>query len=274
MHSTEHHRKLNSPEAAKDLGISVSTLSKRGVDGDRPVRAKTEDFCGRSASALSQRREDLNSAQRREPMTAPDLSAITGKFRVILVDPPWRFITWSRKGRGRSADAHYNTMTIAELEAMAVEFDRLAAKDCALLLWVTDPIVVTGKAQRLIEAWGFIPKTVEFYWAKATKDGTGFPVGNGYHTRANPEQCWVAVRGHPKRQDKGVPRLITAPRERHSAKPDIVHDRIERLYPGPYLELFARQSRPGWTNWGNQLDSGPTARRWASNSYRQEEAAE
>jgi N6-adenosine-specific RNA methylase IME4 len=195
------------------------------------------------------------------------LSAITGKYAVILVDPPWRFITYSVKGKGRSAEAHYDTMTMDQLEGMADEVDRLAAADCVLLIWVTDPIAVGGFAHRLIDAWRFVPKTVGFYWAKTTKDSTGFVMGNGYYTRANPEQCWLAVRGHPKRWDKGVPRLIIAPRGQHSEKPSIVHDSIERLFLGPYLELFARQRRPGWTTWGDQVSTGPTARRWASNSY-------
>jgi N6-adenosine-specific RNA methylase IME4 len=76
----------------------------------------------------------------------------------------------------------------------------------------------------------------------------------GYWTRANSEVCLLATRGNPKRIDAGVRQGIIEPARQHSRKPDCVHQRIERLVAGPYLELFARQRRPGWTSWGNQLD--------------------
>ena len=77
-------------------------------------------------------------------------------------------------------------------------------------------------------------------------------VGMGYWTRANTEPCLLATRGKPKRLNADVRQGIIAPRREHSRKPDGIHERIERLVAGPYLELFARQSRPGWTTWGNE----------------------
>jgi N6-adenosine-specific RNA methylase IME4 len=79
-------------------------------------------------------------------------------------------------------------------------------------------------------------------------------MGSGYWTRANSEVCLLATRGNPKRLDAGVRQAIVEPRRQHSRKPDCVHDRIERLVAGPYLELFARQRRPNWDCWGNQTD--------------------
>lgn len=76
----------------------------------------------------------------------------------------------------------------------------------------------------------------------------------GYWTRANTEPCLLATRGRPKRLNADVRQGIIAPRREHSRKPDDIHARIERLVPGPYLELFARTQRPGWTVWGNQTD--------------------
>jgi N6-adenosine-specific RNA methylase IME4 len=79
-------------------------------------------------------------------------------------------------------------------------------------------------------------------------------MGLGYWTRANTEPCLLATRGKPKRVNADVRQgIIDQPRE-HSRKPDCVHERIERLVAGPYLELFARQQRPGWTVWGNETD--------------------
>ena len=74
----------------------------------------------------------------------------------------------------------------------------------------------------------------------------------GYWTRANTEHCLLATRGKPRRLHADVRQaIIDLPRE-HSRKPDCVYGRIERLVPGPYLELFARQSRVGWDSWGDQ----------------------
>jgi N6-adenosine-specific RNA methylase IME4 len=78
-------------------------------------------------------------------------------------------------------------------------------------------------------------------------------MGQGYWTRANPEDCWLATRGHPKRLHADVRQFITAPVAEHSRKPDEIYERIERLVDGPYLELYARRDRPGWMTWGNEL---------------------
>jgi hypothetical protein len=94
-------------------------------------------------------------------------------------------------------------------------------------------------------------------------------MGMGYHTRGNPQLCLLAARGKGvQRLRRDVGELIIAPRRQHSQKPDEAYDQIERLWPGPYLELFARNRRPGWQAMGNEVDSGPiTQRRWPSNSY-------
>jgi N6-adenosine-specific RNA methylase IME4 len=94
--------------------------------------------------------------------------------------------------------------------------------------------------------------TVGFHWVKTNKNGKDFFCGLGYWTRANPEQCLLAVRGKPTRLAKDVRRLIVAPRREHSRKPDEAYGLVERLVPGPYLELFARQSRPGWDAIGEE----------------------
>lgn len=184
-------------------------------------------------------------------------------YNVIYADPPWKFKTHSDKGLGRSAEAWYDCMTVDEICALPIE--NLAAQDCVLLMWVTDPFL--RESFRVIDAWGFTYKTVGFYWAKESLDGTSWPIGTGYWTRANPEQCLLATRGQPKRTNADVPKLIIAPRREHSRKPDEVYDRIERLCSGPYIELFARSRRDGWDCLGNEADLGPrTERRWKSSA--------
>ena len=78
-------------------------------------------------------------------------------------------------------------------------------------------------------------------------------VGLGYWTRANSEVCLLATKGKPKRLNADVRQAILEPRREHSRKPDCTYQRIERLVAGPYLELFARTQRPGWTAWGNEV---------------------
>ena len=178
------------------------------------------------------------------------------KYGALLCDPPWQFKTYSDKGKGRAAEQHYDCMTYDDLRALPMA--EWAAKDCALFLWTTDPML--PKALKLIEAWGFTYKTVGFYWVKLNKSVArnhhwsefDFFTGLGYWTRANPEMCLLATRGHPKRIAKDVRRLIVTPRRAHSRKPDEIYQRIERLVGGPYLELFSRQHHPNWDSWGNE----------------------
>jgi len=93
-------------------------------------------------------------------------------------------------------------------------------------------------------------------WVKQNPNGEGLFTGMGYHTRANTEPCLLATRGSPLRLANDVHQVVMAPRiGEHSAKPEEVAQRIERLYPGPYLELFARKPREGWTTWGNEVDA-------------------
>jgi N6-adenosine-specific RNA methylase IME4 len=186
---------------------------------------------------------------------------------VIYADPPWTFSTYSKKGKGRSAEAHYDCLSLDEIKALPV--GEWAADDAILLLWATDPLL--NKALDVMDAWGFTYKTVGFYWVKENASGKGFFTGLGFWTRANPEQCLLASRGHPKRKSADVRKLVVSPRREHSRKPDEMYAYIERLADGPYLEMFARASRPGWDAWGAEkglFDNGSVeTRRWASNAY-------
>jgi N6-adenosine-specific RNA methylase IME4 len=177
------------------------------------------------------------------------LITLTGnKYGVIYADPPWLFRTWSAKGTGRSAISHYDCLRFEALARLPIA--DLAARDCALFLWAINPLL--DQAFKLIPAWGFKYKTVGFCWVKKNRKSEGFFTGLGYWTRANAEQCLLATRGRPKRRARDVRSLIVEPRREHSRKPDAVREQIERLLPGPYLELFAREIKPGWDCWGDQ----------------------
>jgi N6-adenosine-specific RNA methylase IME4 len=198
------------------------------------------------------------------------------RYGVILADPPWRYETYSEAGRGRSPDGapatnpdgrqgapvrHYPTMTLPQLQALPVL--HLADQNCVLLMWAIDSML--PEAIELGRRWGFTFKTVGFYWAKERRDPRPrgrdlppahrqFPLGMGHWTRGNPEQCLLFTLGAPQRLSASVRKLIVAPRREHSRKPDEQYAAIEALAPGPYAELFARQQRPGWDCWGNQVD--------------------
>jgi len=170
------------------------------------------------------------------------------KYSVIYADPPWSFEVWSGAGKDRAAENHYPTMTQADIEALPVA--DLAADDCVLLLWAVMPQM--QEALDVIKAWGFQYKTAGFVWVKTTQDGERPATGMGYWTRANAEICLLATKGSPVRLNADVHQIVQTPRQEHSKKPDEVRARIERLVPGPYLEMFCRDPRDGWDAWGNQ----------------------
>ena len=201
-------------------------------------------------------------------------SPLNNHYRVIYADPPWTFSTYSRKGKGRSAEAYYDCLSLEEIKAVPVK--QWAAKNCVLLLWTTDPLL--EQALGVIRAWGFTYKTVGFHWAKLKRSAAhdqytdqSFFSGLGFWTRANPELCLLATRGNPHRRNANVQKLVISPRREHSRKPDEVYERIEALCEGPYLELFARSTRDGWHSRGVEVDAFESGRvptrRWASTGY-------
>ena len=128
----------------------------------------------------------------------------------------------------------------------------LAAPDSALFLWATFPQL--PEALRLIEAWGFTYKSVAFVWLKKNKKADSWFYGLGFWTRGNAEICLLATKGHPKRQAANIHQFIISPIEAHSKKPDEARVKIISLMGDlPRVELFARQTPPGWAVWGNEV---------------------
>ena len=98
------------------------------------------------------------------------------QFSILYCDPPWKFECWSSKGTGRSAEQHYPVLSFTDLKALPVA--AVAARDCALLLWATNPML--PQALEVMGTWSFEFKTVAFVW---TKPG----IGLGYWTRSGCE---------------------------------------------------------------------------------------
>jgi N6-adenosine-specific RNA methylase IME4 len=128
------------------------------------------------------------------------------------------------------------------------------AKDSALFLWLPAPHLL--QLARIMEAWGFGYPTDAWTWIKHNPitDKSAFGLGLGA-TRKNCEHCYLGRRGSPARLSRSVRDFILAPKREHSRKPDQQYSLIESLFPGPYVELFARYPRLGWHAWGDQLES-------------------
>lgn len=179
---------------------------------------------------------DISNTTRASQPTGPR------RFRTILADPPWDV---QQKG-ARGAGAHYPLMTLERIKAMPIA--DLAEDDAHLWLWVTNATLRHG--YDVAEAWGFTVRS-PLTWVK-------FYLGLGQYLRNSTEHLLFATRGKAPVRFRSQPTWINAPMQDHSHKPEEQFAVIERISPGPYLELFARRRPPStadWSVWGNQIDS-------------------
>jgi N6-adenosine-specific RNA methylase IME4 len=201
--------------------------------------------------------------------------AANQRFSTILADPPWQFTNRT----GKVAPEHrrlsrYSTMTLDEIKALPV--GELTDATAHLYLWVPNALLPDGLA--VMAAWGFAYKS-NLVWHKIRRDGGPDGRGVGFYFRNVTELILFGVRGRNARTlapgRKQVNFLATRKRE-HSRKPDEQYTIIEACSPGPYLELFARGTRAGWTTWGNEADEAykPTWKTYAYHSRSQRVAAE
>jgi N6-adenosine-specific RNA methylase IME4 len=172
-----------------------------------------------------------------------------GPFDMIMADPPWTFKTRSAKGvTAKGAGGQYRTMTLTEISALPVA--DLAAPDCLLWLWATNPML--PDALRVLEAWGFGFRTAG-HWSKKTIHGRQ-AFGTGYILRCAGEPFLIGTRGRV-RTARNVRSVIEGRVREHSRKPDEAFAAAEALIPGARrLELFSRQPRPGWVTWGDETE--------------------
>ena len=170
-------------------------------------------------------------------------------YNTVLIDPPWSFATYSEKGKDRSDENHYNCMTLDDIKSLNLK--SITTKDAVCLMWCTNPHLEQG--MECLKAWGFKYKSM-ITWVK--HDGNKLQTGCGYHTRSSTELLLIATRGKGYCPPPAVrlPSGFLAPRTKHSAKPDEQYKYAEN-YLGPYCEIFARRTRPGWTSIGYDMDA-------------------
>ena len=177
------------------------------------------------------------------------------KFGTILVDPPWRFLNRT----GKVAPEHrrlsrYETLTVEEIAALPIADYAMGRAHC--YLWVPNALLPWGL--RVLKSWSFDYKT-NLIWHKIRKDGGSDGRGVGFYFRNVTEIILFGVRGKNARTlqpGRSQVNLISSRKREHSRKPDEQYDLIEACSWGPYLELFGRGAREGWTVWGNQAEAG------------------
>jgi len=167
------------------------------------------------------------------------------KFKTLYADPPWSFDDKLDPTR----TLEYRTLSREELLKLPVK--DIMADDAHLYLWSTSSHL--HEALHLMSAWGFTYKTL-IPWIKRTKNGK-LHFGMGHYFRAAHEPCLFGVRGSLKTATNNTRNVLFATKpDRHSGKPDEMYRLIETNSPGPYLELFSRNKRPGWIMVGDDID--------------------
>ncbi|MCA3554530.1 MT-A70 family methyltransferase [Aestuariivirga sp.] len=197
------------------------------------------------------------------------------RFHTVLADPPWRFTNRT----GKVAPEHrrltrYETMTTNDIGALPVS--DVVKEPAHLYMWVPNALLPEGLS--VMKAWGFDYKS-NIVWHKIRKDGGSDGRGVGFYFRNVTEILLFGTRGKNARTlapGRRQVNMIETRKREHSRKPDEQYDVIESCSRGPYLELFARGTRPGWTYWGNQANEGyaPTWDTYANHSQAGRIAAE
>ncbi len=174
------------------------------------------------------------------------------RYKTILADPPWRFSNRT----GKMAPEHkrlsrYETMSNKDI--MNLPVGEIAANQSHLYLWVPNALIQEGL--EVMRRWGFTYKT-NIVWYKVRKDGGPDGRGVGFYFRNVTELVLFGIRGKLRTEQPGRSQtnIVVTRKRAHSVKPDELYNIIEDCSPGPYMELFARFKRKGWSNWGNEAN--------------------
>jgi N6-adenosine-specific RNA methylase IME4 len=213
-------RELRFSASKKEAVAHIEMPRKARMAGKKRLRAEREVELGAKILALPQKR-----------------------YGVILADPPWRYTISSDCLMSGCAADHYLTSDLETIKALDVP--SIVADASVLFLWATGPML--PEAVAVMDAWGFAYKS-QMVWVKDR-------IGTGYWLRSRHENLLIGTRGDIPSPSQGTQpdSVFEARRGRHSEKPSIVHEMIERMFPSlPKIELYARAARPGWSCWGNE----------------------
>jgi len=248
---------LGDSQKSNDSCVAMATddLTERAV---RPLaREKNREVKKLAVIKLTRIVEDNEKNGKKRRITAKEVEQVikgvraemdidrpvplpVGEYDIILADPPWKYNFGETDSR--DIENQYPTLELDEIKALAIP----SAKESALFLWATAPKL--QEALEVMSAWGFDYKT-HAVWDKQK-------IGMGYWFRGQHELLLVGTKGNFSPPEESVRRssVISAERTEHSAKPAVVYEIIEEMFPtGKYLELFARNTRTNWTAWGNQV---------------------
>jgi N6-adenosine-specific RNA methylase IME4 len=189
---------------------------------------------------------------------------VSAMYKTLVADPPWPYSTPGQIGKtlehrpnrdkglsahGAGSRARYGAMSLDEIKALPVT--AVCDANTHLYLWTTNTFVV--QAHEVARAWGFRPITL-ITWTKVREDGQP-SMKMGRYFRGCTEHCLFGVRGSLRLRGPAASTALLTPRTAHSEKPEEFYQLVEEQSHGPYLELFARRKRDGWSAWGDEVDS-------------------
>jgi N6-adenosine-specific RNA methylase IME4 len=240
-------------EIAKAAGVSTGQVGmaeqiikkapelwEKAKQGDVSISSAYQQIRRIEKEEQREARREENRAKVAEAKAPEDIIKAEAKFATIVIDPPW---DWGDEGdQDQMGRARPDYATMSKEQLMALPVGTLADDDCHLYMWITNRSLPKGFD--LIQAWGFRYITA-ITWAKPS-------FGMGNYFRGQTEQILFAVKGSQPLKRKDVGTLFTAPRgpNGHSSKPVEFYDLVESCSPGPFLEMFSRHNRDGWTAWG------------------------
>lgn len=174
------------------------------------------------------------------------------RYDIIYADPPWKQHKGGKKSvRPNSSGCalDYKTCSLKEIQSHLEQASRLTTENSVLFLWTIDKYLF--EAQQIAESLGY-KLHARMVWNKVTGIPAAFTIRFGH------EYLLYMYKGKLipiAREERGkIHSVFTERVQRHSQKPQMAYEIIERLYPNAMrLEMYARAERQGWDCWGNEV---------------------
>ena len=217
-------------QTAKEINVPARTI-KRARQYARIIKEQPK-LKGQKVTQVLRQHKKTKQLEKIKHLTPP-----TGKYNLIVIDPPW---PGPYEPDGLRGAGDYPTMTLEQITNMKIPAD----KDCILWLWGID--IHLKKTLEIIEQWGFTRKST-LIWNKQK-------IGLGHWLRNQHEYCFLATKGKPIFHGENIPSVLNTPRLKHSEKPKEFYELAEKASPyQKKLDYFARQKRKGWDTYGDEI---------------------